>query len=194
MAQIIQYKERIKDSSVYPVTVGSAVYMNVGDTSILDTLDNVIRTKIEAVNVLIDTSIDTIAYPYVPTTPDTSLSPEQKENAIKNLGLDELSQKVDMMVTNLSNKQDKLQHGPDGNIKRINGANILGPGEVNIFAIEKDWVPVDDTLSTESDNPVENKAITAKFNEVNDKIDNIIETVMEELNNPDSWWDYGDEE
>lgn len=192
MAQIIQYKERSEDSSVYPVTVGSAVYMNVGDTSILDTLDNVIRTKIEAVNVLIDTSINTIEYPYVPTAPDVLLTDNQKENAVKNLGLDELSQKVDVMVTNLSNKQDKLQHGADGNIKRINGANILGPGNVNIFAIEKEWVSVDDSLSIESDNPVQNKAITAKFNEVNDRIDNIIETVMEEINNPDSWWDYGD--
>lgn len=61
----------------------------------------------------------------------------------------------------LSSKQDVLVSGQ--NIKTINGNSLLGSGNLQIQG-EGPSITVDDTLSTTSTNPVQNKAITEKIN------------------------------
>lgn len=61
----------------------------------------------------------------------------------------------------LSSKQDVLVSGQ--NIKTINGNSILGSGNLEIQG-GGSAVTVDDTLSTTSTNPVQNKVITEKIN------------------------------
>lgn len=61
----------------------------------------------------------------------------------------------------LSSKQDVLVSGQ--NIKTINGNSLLGSGNLQIQG-EGPSITVDDTLSTTSTNPVQNKVITEKIN------------------------------
>lgn len=61
----------------------------------------------------------------------------------------------------LSSKQDVLVSGQ--NIKTINGNSLLGSGNLQI-QVEGPSITVDDTLSTTSTNPVQNKVITEKIN------------------------------
>ena len=78
MAQIIQYKDRENDTSVYPVTVGAAVYMDFNDTSKYLTLDDVMLLKPDSI-ILFDASYDAnIGYTYVPTQKDAFLSDFEK--------------------------------------------------------------------------------------------------------------------
>ena len=63
----------------------------------------------------------------------------------------------------LAEKQDTLVSGT--NIKTINGNSILGEGDITI---EGSSVEVDDTLSTTSENPVQNKVITKRLNSIDD--------------------------
>ena len=57
-------------------------------------------------------------------------------------------------TTQLNSKQDTLVSGT--NIKTINGNNILGEGDITVSG----GGTVDDTLSTTSENPVQNKVLT----------------------------------
>lgn len=63
----------------------------------------------------------------------------------------------------LAEKQDTLVSGT--NIKTINGNSILGEGDITI---EGSSVEVDATLSTTSENPVQNKVITQRLNSIDD--------------------------
>ena len=63
----------------------------------------------------------------------------------------------------LAEKQDTLVSGT--NIKTINGNSILGAGDITIGGSS---VEVDDTLSTTSENPVQNKVITKRLNSIDD--------------------------
>lgn len=61
----------------------------------------------------------------------------------------------------LAEKQDTLVSGT--NIKTINGESLLGAGDITIGGSS---VEVDDTLSTSSENPVQNKVITKRLNSI----------------------------
>ena len=63
----------------------------------------------------------------------------------------------------LAEKQDTLVSGT--NIKTVNGESILGAGDITIGGSS---VEVDDTLSTTSENPVQNKVITKRLNSIDD--------------------------
>lgn len=67
----------------------------------------------------------------------------------------------------LSSKQDVLVSGQ--NIKTINGNSLLGSGNLQI-QVEGHSITVDDTLSTTSTNPVQNKVITEKINTKQDSL------------------------
>lgn len=67
----------------------------------------------------------------------------------------------------LSSKQDVLVSGQ--NIKTINGNSLLGSGNLQIQG-EGLSITVDDTLSTTSTNPVQNKVITEKINTKQDSL------------------------
>lgn len=67
----------------------------------------------------------------------------------------------------LSSKQDVLVSGQ--NIKTINGNSLLGSGNLQIQG-ESPSITVDDTLSTTSTNPVQNKVITEKINTKQDSL------------------------
>lgn len=67
----------------------------------------------------------------------------------------------------LSSKQDVLVSGQ--NIKTINGNSLLGSGNLQIQG-EGPSITVDDTLSTTSTNPVQNKVITEKINTKQDSL------------------------
>lgn len=76
--------------------------------------------------------------------------------------------------TELSGKQDTLVSGT--NIKTINGNPILGEGNIEIQG--GSTVTVDDTLSAESVNPVQNKVITEKINAMNELLAQLDEKVF----------------
>ena len=76
---------------------------------------------------------------------------ETKENAAATYQV-----KGDYATTSqLNSKQDTLVSGT--NIKTVNGESILGAGDITIGGSS---VEVDDTLSTTSENPVQNKVLT----------------------------------
>lgn len=82
---------------------------------------------------------------------------ETKENAAATYQV-----KGDYATTSqLNSKQDTLVSGT--NIKTINGNSILGAGDITIGGSS---VEVDDTLSTTSENPVQNKVITKRLNSI----------------------------
>lgn len=84
---------------------------------------------------------------------------ETKENAAATYQV-----KGDYATTaQLNSKQDTLVSGT--NIKTINGQSILGAGDITI---EGSSVEVDATLSTTSENPVQNKVITKRLNSIDD--------------------------
>ena len=82
---------------------------------------------------------------------------ETKENAAATYQV-----KGDYATTaQLNSKQDALVSGT--NIKTVNGESILGAGDITIGGSS---VEVDDTLSTTSENPVQNKVITKRLNSI----------------------------
>ena len=84
-------------------------------------------------------------------TVDSVLSTES-ENPVQN-----------KTITNaLANKQSTLVSGE--NIKTINGKSILGKGDITIEGTGGSDITVDSELSTESENPVQNKVITEALN------------------------------
>lgn len=64
----------------------------------------------------------------------------------------------------LSDKQDILVSGT--NIKTINGESVLGSGNIEL----QTEITVDSALSTSSTNPVQNKVIAAKVNEISNSL------------------------
>lgn len=73
----------------------------------------------------------------------------------------EHSQQISNLNTEIGNKQDTLVSGT--NIKTVNGQSILGEGNIEISG--GGTITVDTELSETSENPVQNKIITAALNE-----------------------------
>lgn len=73
----------------------------------------------------------------------------------------EHSQQISNLNTEIGNKQDNLVSGT--NIKTVNGQSILGEGNIEISGGET--ITVDTELSETSENPVQNKIITAALND-----------------------------
>ena len=178
MAQIIQYKDRVEDSSVYPVTVATAVYMN-DETTESPTLDKVIARKVDSINVMDDASLaGTEEYVYVVTV-EQELSDKQKEIVLDNLGIYDrlinLENNVNANTITLNAKQNRLVHDDPtnvsriGNIKTINGVNILGPGNVNIVAYDN-IVGVDNVFDIDSSNAISNSVVSKGFKDFRDTI------------------------
>lgn len=171
MAQIIQYKDRTNDVSVFPITTASAVYCNIDTDSSLCTLDNVLNTKIEGQEIYtIEKSSDNVHY--VTTVKSQGLSTDEQLNARENIGVEDilidLINNINSKELNINLKQDKLYHSTSterGNIKTINGAYILGPGNVDIFENENN-IGLDDTLDANSHNAIKNSTVSTKFNEI----------------------------
>lgn len=166
MAQIIQYKDRLLDTSVYPVTTAAAVYVRTSNDSSLNTLDTVLDTKVESIKVLIDSSLDgTLNYTCVANI-DQDFTDNDKETIQRNIGIDkiviDLKEYTDNKIQErYNNKQDKLFHGiTTGNLKTINNANIIGPGNVEIGLSDR-IINVDNTLDIDSSNAISNKTITS---------------------------------
>lgn len=186
MAQIIQYKDRLLDTSVYPITVAAAVYV-MNDSATLNTLDDILDTKVESVVIMDDPSLgDASISDYVSTHVEQDFNTDQRKTALKNLGIYDTIKDFEHYIIDasslISNKQDKLQHGPQGqgNIKTINGANILGNGNVDIFEYEHS-IFVDDELDPESTNPIMNKTVTNSFKNVTESLNKLESDVHDEL-------------
>ena len=171
MAQIIQYKDRERDASVYPITVGAAVYMSDGTTENV-TLDNIIARKVDSISIVDDPTLqNTGDYPYVPTTVgsnDTALLDDNlQKNARINIGVDGIITGVEKQVGDIKqqveNKQDRLETGV--NIKFINGFNILGPGTLDVYKTDT-VIGIDSSLIVDSSNAIMNSTVTQKFNSV----------------------------
>lgn len=73
-------------------------------------------------------------------------------------------------TTQLNGKQDTLVSGT--NIKTVNGNSLLGEGNILIKSVD-----VDSSLSTTSENPVQNKVITNKVNTIEQSITNLSNTM-----------------
>jgi hypothetical protein len=181
MAQIIQYKDRLLDTSVYPVTVAAAVYVRTGDNDeYLNTLDTVLHTKVESISVYKDDTLGGVQeYEYVSTQKGKILDASEQENVHENIGIQSIINEIESYVSNrildYDKKQDKLQHGIDentGNIKTINGCNILGHGNVNIVEFEH-HVGVDEQFDINSSNAIMNKTTTIKVNQIDSSITSI---------------------
>ena len=161
MAQIIQYKDREKDTSVYPVTVASAVYMDFNESEKYQTLDDVIRSKPDSI-ILFDASYDgSVNYKYLPTEIVENFDKTLADNALQNLGIKELLHNLEVSVSNktldYANKQDKIvsfEH-----IKTINGVNIVGSGNVEIYEVDK-LLGIDSSLDIDSSNAIMNSTIS----------------------------------
>jgi len=85
------------------------------------------------------------------------------ETAITNLTskVNEDSEKIADLDTEMGTKQATLVSGQ--NIKTINNQSILGEGNIDITG--GGTITVDSELSTESENPVQNKVITTALND-----------------------------
>lgn len=97
--------------------------------------------------------------------------PENSKNGLYLLLDDDYSQTSNWKFigsdVDLSSKQDVLVSGQ--NIKTINGNSLLGSGNLEIQGGGSS-ITVDDTLSTTSTNPVQNKVITEKINTKQDSL------------------------
>ena len=81
----------------------------------------------------------------------------------------ELNDKITDLYSQLNTKQATLVSGT--NIKTINGASILGSGNITIEGGSGTSITVDDTLSDTSENPVQNKIIYNALLKKQDVID-----------------------
>lgn len=121
------------------------MYIKLSDNIVRKTVaDQTYATKQELGN-----KLDTATYN------SEKASFETKENAAATYQV-----KGDYATTaQLNSKQDTLVSGT--NIKTINGNSILGSGDITVGGSS-----VDDTLSTTSENPVQNKVITKRLNSI----------------------------
>lgn len=79
-------------------------------------------------------------------------------------------QAVEGLVEELASKQETLVSGE--NIKKLNGESILGSGEIKITGSGPgSTIVIDGELSLESENPVQNKAITQVLNGKQDELE-----------------------
>lgn len=81
----------------------------------------------------------------------------------------ELNDKITDLYSQLNTKQATLVSGT--NIKTINGASILGSGNITIEGGSGTSITVDDTLNDTSENPVQNKIIYTALLKKQDVID-----------------------
>ena len=65
-------------------------------------------------------------------------------------------------------------------IKTINGNSLIGEGNITIEGGSGESIIIDSTLSDSSINPVQNKVVTSKINELETSIDNITDKVYNE--------------
>ena len=123
------------------------VYIKLSDNVVRKTVaDQTYATKQELAG-----KLDTATYN------SEKASFETKENAAATYQV-----KGDYATTaQLNSKQDTLVSGT--NIKTVNGESILGAGDITIGGSS---VEVDATLSTSSENPVQNKVITKRLNSI----------------------------
>lgn len=147
---------------------GTNVYSNNFEPQVNGVLDA--RTKIEgpASDLTLDstwTSKDGKQWACAGLVVSVVNDPEDSKNGLYLLLDDDYSQTSNWKFigsdVDLSSKQDVLVSGQ--NIKTINGNSLLGSGNLQIQG-EGPSITVDDTLSTTSTNPVQNKVITEKIN------------------------------
>ncbi len=70
-------------------------------------------------------------------------------------------------------------------IKTINGVNIVGPGNVDIYEVDK-LLGVDSSFDVSSENPLQNKVITDRFDKLLSYIRRMDSSVETYINNQDS--------
>lgn len=147
---------------------GTNVYSNNFEPQVNGVLDA--RTKIEgpASDLTLDstwTSKDGKQWACEGLVVSVVNDPEESKNGLYLLLDDDYSSTSNWKFigsdVDLSSKQDVLVSGQ--NIKTINGNSLLGSGNLQIQG-EGPSITVDDTLSTTSTNPVQNKVITEKIN------------------------------
>lgn len=153
---------------------GTNVYSNNFEPQVNGVLDA--RTKIEgpASDLTLDstwTSKDGKQWACAGLVVSVINDPEDSKNGLYLLLDDDYSQTSNWKFigsdVDLSSKQDVLVSGQ--NIKTINGNSLLGSGNLEIQG-EGPSITVDDTLSTTSTNPVQNKVITEKINTKQDSL------------------------
>lgn len=153
---------------------GTNVYSNNFEPQVNGVLDA--RTKIEgpASDLTLDstwTSKDGKQWACAGLVVSVVNDPEDSKNGLYLLLDDDYSSTSNWKFigsdVDLSSKQDVLVSGQ--NIKTINGNSLLGSGNLQIQG-EGPSITVDDTLSTTSTNPVQNKVITEKINTKQDSL------------------------
>lgn len=153
---------------------GTNVYSNNFEPQVNGVLDA--RTKIEgpASDLTLDstwTSKDGKQWACAGLVVSVVNDPENSKNGLYLLLDDDYSQTSNWKFigsdVDLSSKQDVLVSGQ--NIKTINGNSLLGSGNLEIQEGGPS-ITVDDTLSTTSTNPVQNKVITEKINTKQDSL------------------------
>ncbi len=90
---------------------------------------------------------------------------------------------VSNITSDYQNKQDKIvskQH-----IKTINGVNIVGPGDVSIYEVDK-LLGVDDSFDISSENPLQNKVITDKFDRLSSYVRRIDSSITNYIKKQDA--------
>ena len=153
---------------------GTNVYSNNFEPQVNGVLDA--RTKIEgpASDLTLDstwTSKDGKQWACAGLVVSVVNDPENSKNGLYLLLDDDYSQTSNWKFigsdVDLSSKQDVLVSGQ--NIKTINGNSLLGSGNLEIQGGGSS-ITVDDTLSTTSTNPIQNKVITEKINTKQDSL------------------------
>lgn len=184
MAQIIQYKDRLLDTSVYPVTVAAAVYLKIGNDSSLNTLDNTLKTKVESISLFQNDDPNEISineYLFVPVTDNYNALDASQISHVRELlniesDLNEIKTDISDTTSRLEQKQDVLYHGENenGNIKTINGFNILGNGNLEIFSDGNVTIAVEQQMDIDSSNAISSKAtynyITPIIDDINEEL------------------------
>ena len=108
-----------------------------------------------------------------------TLHPEDvpTDDLYPNVLKDNLPEDVQEAIDNVANKQDTLVSGT--NIKTVNGNSLLGSGNIEI---KPESTEVDDTLSTTSKNPVQNKVITSNLATKQDSLNQNTDIDVKNLN------------
>ena len=98
-----------------------------------------------------------------------------------NTAIGGLGSAIQSLSTGLDNKQNTLVSGT--NIKTINGQSVLGSGNITIEGGGGGSITVDDAFSTTSENPVQNKVITAAMNEATENVSAVFEEFSDAIQN-----------
>ena len=135
---------------------GYSYSKNDVDTKVNEKAD---KTTVDTLSGKVDSKVETKEYSAYTASTETKISNKADTTTVNALStkIDTISGNVETLSGTVANKQDTLVSGT--NIKTINNQSLLGEGNITIEG--GSTITVDKEMSKTSENPVQNKVITA---------------------------------